>query len=137
MNVDNFAAVLEIVASVVPAESRARSKVAAPQNVRGLIEVDVAVHVCWHIPGGGPRRIVGNEQAHRNARGAESLSELNSGIAADRMANYRDRLGIAAIIANRLIGHASPAGMGICARRDAATIDALRQFVHAPINRGN
>ena len=70
--------------------------------------------------------IVGDKQAHRDMRGPERLGELYRGIAANGMADDRNRLGIAAVIADGLIGDAAPAHMGVGAGRDAAAVDARR-----------
>ena len=64
----------------------------------------------------------------------ERLGELNSGITADRMPHNGNRLRVAAVIADRLIGHTTPARVGVVVGRDAAAINALRQFIHAPID---
>src|SRR5262249_37593919 len=55
-------------------------------------------------------------------------------IAADGMADGRDRLGITAVVGNRLISDAAPARMSVSACRNTAAIDALRKLVPPPIH---
>src|SRR5262249_45762451 len=132
INVDDFAAILEIVAGVMAAEARAGREIAAAKNVGGLIQVDVTVDVGWDAAGAAVG-IVGDEQAHRHMRRPERESELHGGIAADGMADGRDRLGITAVVGNRLVSDAAPARMSVSAWRNTAAIDALRKLVPPPI----
>ncbi len=81
--------------------------------------------------------IVGDEQAHRDMRGPERFGEFHGGIAADGMADHGDRLGVAAVIADRLIGDRRATRMGVDVGRDAGAVDAPRQFVHAPIDQAD
>ena len=69
----------------------------------------------------------------------KGIGELHGGIAADGMTDNGDRLPIVAVTANGLIRYTAPAHVGVSALlgRDAAAVNALRQFVHAPIDRGD
>ena len=67
-------------------------------------------------------------------RGVESLGKFQGGITADGMANNGDRLGVAPVIADRLIGDLAPSQMRADICCDAAAVDALRQLIHAPID---
>ena len=112
---------------------RPRRDIATAQDVGGLVEIDVAMDIRRHTAGTACW-IIGNEQADRHTGRTERLREFNGGIAADRMADDSDWLRVPTIIGNGLIGDTAPAGVGVVARRDTAAIDALRQFVHAPID---
>ena len=83
---------------------------------------------------GKARGIVGDEQVHRDISGVEISGKCHGGIAADGMADNGDRFGVAAVIADCLIGDYGPHQLGVDVYRDTGPVDALRQFVHAPIN---
>ena len=136
IDVDDFGAVFEVVGRVVAVETAARREVAAAQDVGGLVEVDIALDIRRHFIGGAVG-IVGDEQAHRDMRGLERLGKFHGGIAADGMADNGDRLGVAAVIVDGLIGDSTPDQVGVDVGRDAGAADALRQFVHAPIDQAD
>ena len=136
IDVDDFGAVLEVEAGVVTMEAVARREVAAAEEIGGLVEVDIAPDIGRHIVGGAVG-IVGDEQAHRHMRGPERFGEFHCGVAADGMADNGDRLGVAAVIVDRLIGDTAPIEVGADVGRNAAAADALCQFVHAPIDQAD
>jgi hypothetical protein len=79
--------------------------------------------------------IVGNEQVNRDMRSPEALSKFHRGIAAYGMADNGDWLGVAAVVADRLIGDTAPHKVGTDVCRDAGAVDASRQLIHPPINK--
>ena len=80
-------------------------------------------------------RIVGDEQAHRDMCSLETLGKFHSCIAAYGMADSGDRLGVATVVADRLIGDTAPHKVGTDVCRYAGAVDALSQLVHAPIDK--
>ena len=68
---------------------------------------------------------------------ARYLAKATAEITAYRMADDGDRLRVAAVIADCLIGDRGPHQMGTDIRRDTGAVDALRQFVQVPINHGD
>ena len=78
-------------------------------------------------------RVIGNEQAHRDMSGFEALGEFHGGIAAYGMADSGDRLGVAAVVADCLVGYRAPREVGIDVCRYASVVDALGQLVHPPV----
>ena len=78
-------------------------------------------------------RVIGNEQAHRDMSGFEALGEFHGGIAAYGMADRGDRLGVAAVVADRLVGYRAPHEVGTDVCRYASVVDALGQLVHPPV----
>src|SRR5262249_44610578 len=108
IDVNDLAAVLQIVAGIMAVEPRSGREVAAAENIGGLIEVDIAMNIRRDAVAAAVR-IVSDQQAHWDMRRSERLGELNSGITADRMPHNGNRLRVAAVIANRLISHTAPA----------------------------
>jgi hypothetical protein len=53
------------------------------------------------------------------------------------MADRGDRLRIAAVVADRLIGDTAPRQVGIDVRLQTGAVDAASQFVHPPIDHAN
>ena len=80
-------------------------------------------------------RIVSDEQAYRDMRSLEMLGKFHGGIAAYGMADSGDRLGVAAVVADCLIGDTAPHKVGTDVCRYAGAVDALSQLVHAPIDK--
>ena len=117
-------------------EAAGRREVAAAQNVGGLVEVDVAVDVRGHAMRKAVG-IVGDEQAHRDMRSLETLGKFDGGIAAYGVADRGDRLGVAPVIADRLVGDTAPHHVRIDVCRHAGAVDAPRQFVHPPIDKAD
>ena len=134
IDVNNFGAVLQVEAGVVTMEAADRREVAAAQDIGGLVEVDVAADIRRHAMGKAVR-IVGDEQANRDMRSPEALSKFHRGIATYGMADNSDWLGVAAVVADRLIGDTAPHEVGTDVRRDAGAVDALRQLIHPPIDK--
>src|SRR6476619_8341757 len=80
-------------------------------------------------------RIVSDEQAHRDMCSLEMLGEFDGGIAAYGMADSGDRLGVAAVVADCLIGDTAPHKVGTDVCRDAGVVDTPRQLIHPPIDK--
>ena len=69
--------------------------------------------------------------------GAERFGEFHRGVAADGMTDDGDRLGITAVIVDRLRGDAAPDQMRIDRGGDAGAGDAFCQLVHAPVDQAD
>ena len=108
-------------------EAAGRREVAAAQNVGGLVEVDVAVDIRRNAMRKAVG-IVGDEQAYRDMRSLETLGKFDGGIAAYGVADSGDRLGVAPVIADRLVGDTAPHQVRIDVCRHAGAVDAPRQL---------
>ena len=70
-------------------------------------------------------------------RSLETLGKFDGGIAAYGVANRGDRLGVAPVIADRLVGDTAPHHVRIDVCRHAGAVDAPREFVHPPIDKAD
>jgi hypothetical protein len=68
-------------------------------------------------------------------RSLEMLGKFHGGIAAYGMADSGDRLGVAAVVADCLIGDTAPHKVGTDVCRDPGAVDAPRQLIHPPIDK--
>jgi len=125
-------AIFKVEAGIVAAEVAALDDVAATQDAMGPVEVDVPLNIRRQIVSKA-RGIVGDQEAHWDAHRGEAFGKCHGGIAAQGVTDNGNRFGVAAVIVNCLICDPSPYQVGVDGCRDPRAVNALRQFVHAPI----